>query len=59
MYQLWRATLALTVDVVTLVTVAMVTLLLVSNVVCTYPFCRHQTVCLRTVTMGIGHGYSR
>jgi len=31
MYQLWRATLALTVDVVTLVTVAMVTLLLVSK----------------------------
>ena len=31
MYQLWRAILALTVDVVTLVTVAMVTLLLVSK----------------------------
>jgi len=31
MYQLWRATLALTVDVVTLVTVAMVTLLLISK----------------------------
>ena len=31
MYQLWRATLALTVDVVTLVTVAMVTLQLVST----------------------------
>ena len=31
MYQLWRATLALTVDVVTLVTVAMVTLQLVSK----------------------------
>jgi hypothetical protein len=31
MYQLWRATLALTVDVVTLVTVARVTLQLVSK----------------------------
>ena len=59
MYQLWRATLALTVDVVTLVTVAMVTLLWVSKHCMYMSTSLHLTVCLLTVTMGIGHGYSR